>query len=690
MATLNTLRTRGGVIVTIVIGVSLIAFLLTDMLASGGSFMNSSKMRVGAIDGKNIGYVEYSNQVDFYTNIFRVMNGSESSSTQEQDNIRDMAWNAMISDYAFNPGFEALGIMPGEEEQVDMVSGIYLSPVITSTFVGRNGWFDPMELSNFIERASTDQSGQMAMLWDYLKRQMNEQRTMSKYINIIAKGLYATDLEAADGVVKANGIYDISYVNVPYASIPDSTVSVSKSEIKDYYNKTKSQYKRGATREIEYVVFNILPSEQDYADSQDRVDEMANEFRTTDTPMQYANLNSQSAPDQRFYNESQIEAAIAAVVFGKPGAIYGPVLGGDRYTMARQAEMRYMPDSVGAKHILLPPTDGARADSLVRTIRGGSNFASLAIQFSMDENSSMNGGDMGVFDPQDLMTQLPQFAQACLNASQGEVFKIVAPYGIQVVQLTYKSPMVRKAQIAQITYDVEPSPATQQVIYGQAGKFYSAAVGSSDKFDRAATEEAVSKRNATVRNTDRIVNGLPESRELVRWAFNADKGAVSTIMEFNDSYVIATVKGKTDEGYASVESVEPQIKTVLMQQKKGDMLAAKMGGASLGDIAQANSTDVKESAGVSFESFFLSGIGVETQLIGAVCGLGKAGELSKPVKGATGVFVFEIDDVTSEANADPQSEKVRLEATAQGYITERVGQALIEVSNVVDNRVKFF
>ncbi len=54
MATLNTLRTRGALFLSIVIGVALIAFLLGD-LATAGSIFQSRKNRVGQIYGKNMG-----------------------------------------------------------------------------------------------------------------------------------------------------------------------------------------------------------------------------------------------------------------------------------------------------------------------------------------------------------------------------------------------------------------------------------------------------------------------------------------------------------------------------------------------------------------------------------------------------------------------------------------------------------
>ncbi|MDR0510863.1 MAG: SurA N-terminal domain-containing protein [Rikenellaceae bacterium] len=695
MATLNTLRTRGGIIVSIVIGVSLVAFLMGDMLSSGGTLMNARKMRVGRIDGNNVGYVDYVNMVEANTRIMNAMSGRESNSVDEQDQVRDMTWQMLVTQYAVTPGMVEMGLVPGDEEQIDMTNGVYLSPVITGMFRNPDtGFFDPEILKRFVANIATDQSGQALMLWDYAKQQMLEQRSMEKFITLLTKGMYATDLEVADGVRKFNEKYDVSYVSLPYTEIADSTVKASESEIREYYNRTKNHYKRIPSRDIDYVVFNLIPSDSDYVAAKARVDELAAEFRESATPMQYANLNSQEAPDSRFLKESQLEAPIAAALFGKPGAMYGPELTADKYTMARLAEMRSMPDSVGVRHIVLPLTDKERADSIMRALKGGADFAALAARYSLDGNTGRRGGDMGVFDPQQLMAQLPQLANACIAGAKGDIFKVETQYGIHVAQLTLKTAMIPKAQIARVTYSVEPSDATQSVIYGEASKFYTAAAGSAVKFDKALSEQGLSKRNATVRNTERNVSGLSNSRELVRWAFNSNPGMVSGILEIDNSYVVALLGGKNDEEYAPLEEVRAQIASTLVRQKKGDILAGRMKGATLAEVGQAIAAEVKQSLGVQFNSYSLDGIGgVEMQLIGAIGrlgGTGKTGALSVAVKGESGVYMFQIDAINTEEASNEAGERIRIEAMAQGYITERAGQALMESAGVTDNRVKFF
>ena len=76
-------------------------------------------------------------------------------------------------------------------------------------------------------------------------------------------------------------------------------------------------------------------------------------------------------------------------------------------------------------------------------------------------------------------------------------------------------------------------------------------------------------------------------------------------------------------------------------------------------------------------------------MIGAVTGA-KENTLSEPVAGQKGVFLFDVTSRAKVDNVTPESEKVRLEASAQAYIMERVNQALTEQSKITDNRVKFF
>ena len=165
MASLNTLRTRGGIIVSVVIGIALIAFLLGDFLSSGSGLMNARKMKVGEIYGTKVGYIEYSNLAEVFTTVAQEMSGRDALTAEEQDATRDMAWESLITKYAYQPGFEEMGINVSEGEQMDMSGGVYLSPILTATFVNpQTRAFDPEMLRSFVENLNADPTGRASML----------------------------------------------------------------------------------------------------------------------------------------------------------------------------------------------------------------------------------------------------------------------------------------------------------------------------------------------------------------------------------------------------------------------------------------------------------------------------------------------------------------------------------------------
>ena len=608
MASLNTLRTKGGVIVTIVIFVALLAFLIGDVFTSGSSLMNSRKMRVGEIDGKTVGYVDFLNKSDEISNIYKMMWGRDAFSAEEQEMIYNMAWQQFIMQDAYQPGFQKLGMTVAAAEQVDMVNGAYLSPVITSTFANpATGEFDAQFLKAFLANVNNN-DGSFA-LWSFLRSQMAQERIMSKYISLVEGGFFANDLEIAHGLKAANETYAADVIGREYYTVPDSLVKVTPAQVKAYYDANKEAFRQEASRDIEYVVFDVLPSEADYADAQEVVNDIAAEFAVSDAPMQYALLNSQTKPDQTYYRPDQLDAAVAALD-GDRTKMAGPTLNGDEYTMARIADVRMLPDTLGAQHILLQKGQNALADSLVNVLRGGADFAALAAQYSLDQYSE--GGDLGRFTP----AQLPMaFTDAAMNAKVGDIYTVESDAGLQVVKLTYKTRPVRKMQVATVTYKIDPSAATIQEAYQKASNFVTAAAGTAEGFAQAVGDQMLSKRTVRIRTTDRAINGLENSKEIVRWAFNGKTGDVSQIMDIDGNYYVAALTGVREKGYATVEQATADITKTLMNQEKARILAAEMTGATLEEVAAATGEQIRKAENVEWNAFYIPEIGVEPQFV---------------------------------------------------------------------------
>ncbi len=684
MATLNTLRTRGALILTIFIGVALIAFLLQD-LTGASSVFQSRRNRVGSVDGNNIDYMEFVTENERIEGVIRTMYGRSSLSAAEIDQIYNMTWDSYVRRYAYEPGYRKLGIEVGEAEQIDMVNGTYISPVIQSLFASpTTGLVDPLMIAQFVASLDSDATGMMPAMWDYAKGEMVSERSMSKYVALARGGAFVNDLEVAQGVAAANNVYAGRYAMVPFTSIADSLVEVSSNEVRAYFKKHKAMFRQGAARDVEYVSWALVPSEADYAAAADHVRGMAEEFAAAEDPMQYASLNSQERADAGYYTQAQLSGDELAIAFGdRRGEMAGPTLNGNVYTLSRVAAERMLPDSVGARHILLP-LGSTSADSLVRAIRGGADIFALASTYSIDQMV-----DLGRFPPE---MMVEPFAEATIAARASDVFSVDTQYGTHVVQMTYKGAPVRKAQIATVVYNVEPSAATEQAAYGQARDFLAAAAGSKEKFDAAVTSTGVSPRVATISSSERNVMGLNDSRELVRWSFNTKPGTVSPIMEMDGNYVVAVVTGAREAGIADVQDVAQGIFQRLRNEKKAAMLTQQMAGKSVDEVAAMTGASSGDVADLRTNVFYDTALGVEPAAIGVFGGL-SAGATSKPVKGYSGIYVVQLTSVTAAADdtaVTDASERVRIEAETESTLPQRLMQALTDGSDIEDYRVKFF
>ena len=242
--------------------------------------------------------------------------------------------------------------------------------------------------------------------------------------------------------------------------------------------------------------------------------------------------------------------------------------------------------------------------------------------------------------------------------------------------------------IATVVYNVEPSEATQQAIYTDARNFLNKAGKSYNEFSNAVAELGLLRRMATIAPTDRGVNGLENSSEISRWAYNGKKDDVSAILEVEGDYIIAVVKDVREEGVTPLASVSERIAGLLRNEKKAEMIKAEFAGKALAELKAVEGVKEGNAEAVSFGSVFVPGVGVEPTFVGAVVSSAPM-VLSTPVVATGGVYVYQVTNKNIK-ELNEVDEQVRLESLASSFISERLAQALDEESEITDNRVKFF
>ena len=688
MAGLNTLRTKGGLFLTIFIGLALLLFIVSLAFENGG--MGQQDPKVAEINGEKITYTNYQDTFDAVQNNLSAMSGQDYSSSEAQDAVHNMTWQQLLNKYAIEPGFNKMGINVSDAERIELISGQYVSPIIVSAFTNpQTGMFSPEEVVNFLNAAAADQQYGPLMMQRYemLVNDALVQRSMEKYVGLVSKGVFVNDLEVAAGVTAANKAFSGRWVGQNYAQVADSLVKVEKADIEKFYNEHKKMFKQTPSRSVSYVVFEVEPTENDRLAAANEVEKMTAEFAATDEPMIYAKSKSRQTVDEAYYSREALSTEMAAIAFGKDRSqVYGPVLENDVYHISRVTDVRSMPDSVGVSYIVLAQ-NAAKADSLMAAAKGGANFAAMAMEFSEDRATAELGGELGVLP----YSSYPEEFRAEIDkASKGSFFKVDMGQVVYVVRVDRKDAPVMKAQVATITYPVMASPATEKEIHSVASQFSVAAQGSIEKFNAAASEFAMVPRVARITNNDRQMAGMGnDSRSIVRWAFDAKVGEVSEIYTVDRDYVIAIVTEQRDEQFATMQQVYNEIYPMVLNEKKFDYLKSQLAGKSIEEAAAALGVEVGSFENVTANGFYIDGIGIAPRTIGAIANAAE-GEVSKPINDMTGAYIIVVDQTVEAENQTADKERVRQQAMVEAQAAQRMNQALYEGSKIEDLRVKFF
>lgn len=687
MASLQTLRNKGGIIVAVVIGIALLAFVLGDMLTSGSTLFGSSRNNVGEIDGTSVTYQQYSSQVNTLTEVQKFITRSETISEEQSEALQGQAWEYFVRLYAVDPMLEKAGITVSTEELEELLTGANASPVVRQAFSNpETGEFDLSYMKQFVAQIDSDPSGRMAMFWSYLQNQVGSQALIMKYKTLVDNSAYITAQQAAFMAGVNSSSYNVRFVAKELTSISDSTVNVTDAEMKDYYNINKARFERTASRTIEYVTFETIPSDDDYDVAAKYIASLADEFAAATNVQQFVALNSQSPFDSRYYKQGEINDSLGVFAFtASTSDIYRPEISGNEYTIARISDVKVLPDSVNISIIALNPTDKVKADSIAAVVRGGADFAQMAAAYSMDKQSGSLGGLVGTVDPQ---TMPAEFSKPMVETAKGGVAVVETPQSIMLIKINDRIGESKKVQLGTIRYTVEPSETTRSASFAKAGKFLSDI--NEKGFDGSVNEQQLLKRSANVNGMQRELQGVTGSREVVRWAHNAEKiGAHSDVLEFGDTFVIASLTSISDAGIAPFDAVKTAITAQIRTQKKGEMIAKEMvGESSLDNLAQKIGQPVIDGTDINYTTFIAPQIGFDPAFAGGVCGI-KGDGLSKPIIGGAAVYVAQVVGVT-ENPISPAMEKERLTAEALQSAFMAAYQTMIKQSSITDERYRFY
>ena len=660
MAVLETIRVKFGIVITALIAVALLSFIIDPSTLQSVSSSMSSKYDVGEIDGKAISYVDFQADVDKFTAINEIATGSSVQNEQTQIQIRNAAWQALVDKYLFTKNAKKAGLSVGEEEMIAILSGELDSPVFSQNpvFADENGNFSKEILLDFVSYLNSDETGRLKIYWDYLQESAKTQQFYSKYMSLFAQSNVKNPLMLVNEIAENNNTFDVEFVMVPYTYPKDTTVVVSDSEIKAYYNAHKKFYKQQASRDIEYVVFEVVPSAEDITAANEALIKVYDEFKTAANMKSFLLANSDRQLDNHWYKEGELNTISTVVndyAFGKNATVSEVLSDGNTFYAVRVMETANVPEQVYVKFV---PAASENVDSLLNTV-----------------------------EPQ-WIPQTPGYEDV-MTAKKGSK---VTVNGLVFQVLDVKDVAPRK-RVAILEKNAVAGKETVNGYYAKANTLATKSAGKYENFQKALAEDGLYAHpvNKMLESANRL-GAVENTKEVTRWAFDAKVGQVSNIITVNNNYfIVAALKGVHKEGYTPVEQVAAQINTLLYNQKAGENKAAEVaekiaGLEDMAAIAEALGKTVSTKEDVAFSS--LTSTGLDNKFIGAAS-VAEEGKVCGPVVGNVGVYVYKVTGRDNGAFFTEDDAKAR-DAQMTQYTTQMVVPVMADDADVKDNRARFF
>jgi peptidyl-prolyl cis-trans isomerase D len=707
MSVIQKIRDKYAVVIVVVICVAIVSFLLQDAFFGRNSIMRRSTT-VGKVNGEELDITQYQQMIQDAEAAARQQSPTGNLNEQVQQYAREQAWNQFVSEQIMTAQYEKLGIQVTENELVDQFSGKEPNPIVVQQFTDRKtGQFDRAALQQALSSVGQDQTGRMRTALKQMESYIIRSRMQEKYISLIKGGVYYPKW-LAEAQIKDNSQFaSVSYVSAPYASIADSTIKVTDSELNTYINNHKANFKTEEGRRVDYISFNALPSSQDTANALKVLLDAKDELDTTGLANieNFVKRNSDIPYFDGFVSKSALMVPQKDTIASLPvGTVFGPYFDNNLIVFAKMMDRKTLPDSVKVRHILIAtanPQTGAglpdsiakiRIDSIEAAVKGGADFKALAAQLSDDPGSKDNGGEYDVTPSSSFVTEFKDFA---LDGKTGEMKVVKTQFGYHLIQIMSQKNFGPAVKVAYLGKPVEASKETDSKAYAAANEF-AAQNHDAKTFEKNVQEKGLNKRIAdNLRPMDFVIPGIGQARELVRWAYDAKKGDVSNVFTFEDKYVVAVLTGIRAEGTASLDEVRPQVEALVKKEKKAEQLIAKLNSpTSLEAAAAAVKQPQLKAENVNFATPFVENIGFEPRVVGAI--FNKAwgvGKVSAPIEGNAGVFVVKVDGFTPNTQAvDPLSMATQYEQTVKGTLDQggQLYEVLKKLNKIEDNRAKFF
>ena len=687
----------------LVIGIAMLAFVLTDLVSSGSSIFSSNDNSVGEISNEPVSYDEYNQTYEALKTQLIQNNPGIAFDENMSKQYQQQAWNMIIESRLVEPEYEKLALTVSLAELEDLTIGDNTHPQIQQSFRNpETNQFDKQRLIRFLKE-DINSNPEALKNWNSFQQQFTASLIAQKYSQLITSSVYTTNLEAANYGRDNNQTKNATVVSLPYSQYEDSTLSVSDSEILSYMKAHSSKFERDASRDIEYIRLNVIPSQEDSMDMIFQAKEIAQKFAETKDDSAFVSImNSETPFNKTFQRRGSFLASIEDEIFSANiGEVVGPAQDNGIYSVYKVTGIGTdSVSSIRGSHILInvAGTDTAQAEKSARELisqikAGATTFEAEANKKNYDASRG-NGGDLG-WVTKDSRSYPSKLINRLFRSPKGQYFVVRSNKGVHIGKTT--SQISRKTvQVAVVDQKIFPSTKTDGEYYKMAGDFLTKANGDKS-FEEVAEELGLTKRVANdIKESSLAIPGVSNPNSIAKWLFDdaSIEGDISSIIDIDGNYYVARITNIKAKGLADINEERSEVENILLDQKKSEKLYARMSEAlkkSSNADELANELEISPVSipAASFNNSSIPYIGRDLIISGTIFGLPVGGK-SDIIKGERAVALVYLNNDNQYEATDAEDLKVQITDQVKQEMQQKSRKILIENGEVIDLRYRFY
>ena len=705
MAVLGKIRQR-SIFLILVIGMALFAFVISGVF-DGSSSNAGPTDPIAVVNDEEI-------DVTFFRQMVEQTERAYNYSTLQSVNL---VWNQALRNTIFDQEFKKLGIDAGKDQLEQIISSDE-AVINNPNFQNEAGFFDFGIFTDYIAQMRVQEPAAYEN-WKAQEQSIIGVAKQRIYLDLIKASGGMTEAEAKALYHFENDNINIEYVQVPFDIIPDSLVTVTDAEVKQYIKNHEQEYERAASRNLQYVSFNEAPTEDDLAAIRLRLEGLKDEriayndvskltdtiegFRMTKNIIDFVDRYSEIPFDSVYRPRGEYNNEYADILFGLDvGEVFGPYRDGRFFKISRLLD-RKENASLRASHILIAFEGATRAPATVTRAkeearreanrvlrlarRGNDNFEELAREYS-DGPTKNRGGDLGFFQEGQMATEFFNFVD---KNRVGRIGLVETEFGFHIIKVTGKDDL---ALIADVANEAIASDQTANEVFRSATKFE---MESNDLNDFIAVAE---KNNYEVRPVKQVTEleenmpGLFNQRQIVRWAFDDDT-KVGDIKRFSltagGGYAVVQLTAVNQKGLATEDEVGFQVRRKILQDKKAALIKKQFQDIdSLETLAENEDLTLETASAINQKNPTLVGAGNEPYVVGAAFAM-EEGAVSELIQGDLGLYKVKLlKKNTAETLDDYQQYSKEYLRDASFALLENVFLALESYADIDDNRSLYY